>query len=245
MKRVILFFCVPVLVLISQSCTQDVHLFPKESMNVNVPTEHVATKSSQSFEEIELEAYDIVEAGFVQMINNRYVIQLSKSEAIDMGYSVEAYELLAYHLELGNDMIAKLIKEWELDPTISSYSIFDFTGKDVEISDTAYSLKSRSESIALPSGVLRSSGQEVVETRTYFPHEATHILADCICNVAPLGVNNVYTKVMDTVYSGSCVYRGTFSVNIAASGTNVTVAYQTTDSNGGTCSWIAQGGTIQ
>lgn len=190
---------------------------------------------------LEKEALSILEDGYVGMCNNQYYIAISISEAERLGYSPEAYDLLSYNLEMGNEMLKALVADWESDPTISSYSISDFTGREVEIVPVAHSLKSRSENVTLPSGILRASGQEVVETRQYFPHEARGILADCLCSGAQLGVNVVYTKVMDTVYSGSCIYKGVFTVSIAASGTNVTVAYQTTDSYGGTCSWEAYG----
>lgn len=190
---------------------------------------------------VEKEAVLLIENGYVDMLDYQYYITISKSEAKVLGYSEEAYECLSYNLELGNEMLRKLIEEWEKDSTISTYSIQDVTCKDLDFVLVDYSLKNRSEVITFPSGVLRASGQEVVETKTYFPHEARGVFADCMCAAAPMGVNVVYTRVMDTVFSESCVYRGAFTVNIAASGTNVTVAYQTTDSYGGTCAWHAYG----
>jgi len=91
------------------------------------------------------------------------------------------------------------------------------------------------------SGSLTSNGQEAVGTSFFAPYGASFVRFTCVANAAltpgftcgtrSLGGWQYKTKV-GTLFSAT-----TIDVPLYSSNDHIAISFQTTDSNGGTCSW--------
>jgi len=94
----------------------------------------------------------------------------------------------------------------------------------------------------LPSGNLSSNGQEQVGDSFWAP-PITNFVRFTFRSVAPLPGWTVQTKSLGSWKSNSGtanpIYYKTLDVGLYASNVQVSVTFQTTDSNGGTCHWQA------
>jgi len=102
---------------------------------------------------------------------------------------------------------------------------------------------SGSHSAPKPSGTLQSNGQEEVGTSFFAPYGTSMVRFSCIANAAPTPVFTCQTKALGGWNSktglGHLGGVTVIDVPIDASNYNVSIKFQTTDSNGGKCSWQA------
>ncbi|MEJ5092093.1 hypothetical protein GEO21_18850 [Sphingobacterium faecium] len=93
------------------------------------------------------------------------------------------------------------------------------------------------------SGTLSRNGQEQVGTSFFAPYGAKFIRFTCLANAAPTPAFICRTRALgnwkSTTSIGITGVLKIIDVALGASNYNVSITFQTTDSNGGSCSWVA------
>ena len=220
----------------SSACSDS---FSETYYNQSFKTDYSLTKSLMS--DTQVDAYRLIEDGYIEMVDYQYRIKINESEACELGYSILGYRELQSSLDEANKMLDALILSYESDSTVYSYTITDCTYGKVNIEPVIGipSVKTSQEGIHIPKpeGRFDVSDNRPYSATFFAPYNMTGVIGECYCKSAPFGINTLSTKTMGMVYTGACVYVGTITLDVAASNTNVTVTYQTTDSNGGICNW--------
>ena len=141
--------------------------------------ERIMTKSASSSD---VDAYLLIEDGYLEMTDNQYRLNISRKEAKELGYSVDGYDALSALIDSINEKLQKRIKEWENDPEITSYEITDCT-YSVNVSEPQISLASlqtRSEQdVVMPSGYLTSADASHSYAQINGPEEMAKIGGTC------------------------------------------------------------------
>ena len=81
----------------------------------DVVSSNPMTKSNQKSE---FGAQDIVDAGYIEFVDNQYSLRISLKEAQKLGYDKEDYLYLEDMLREVNESIQQQIASWENDPEI-------------------------------------------------------------------------------------------------------------------------------
>ncbi|MGO1242771.1 MAG: hypothetical protein ACTMH4_01715 [Sphingobacterium sp.] len=164
---------------------------------------------------------------FLRLKDDSYLLDLSIDKALEMGIEREDYEDVLRSIEATNDYIKKAKSEPNHEITLM----------DPENLDESKLLQT------MPSGTLTSNGQEQVGTGFFAPYGAMKVRFSCKANAAPVPIYTCRTRALgdwkSKTETGSLFTWTDIDVNLDASNYNVSITFQTTDSNGGVCNWKA------
>lgn len=153
---------------------------------------------------------------YVELKNNRYVLNLSKEKCQQMGISPLEYQRVVVDLEKTNRFIAEVEK-----------------GSGLILQKIDYNKKL--------SGTLRANGQETVVAKFSVPNGVKFISFECYSFVAKLPVFTCRTVSQGEprmkIVNGNPLKPTKIDVPIVASNTAVQIYFQTSDSNGGYANW--------
>ncbi|MET3115612.1 hypothetical protein AAKU52_003363 [Pedobacter sp. CG_S7] len=162
---------------------------------------------------------------FVELKDDKYHLNIPAEKATELGISEEDLERVKADLKITNDIITEAKK----DPN-GELSLFD---------PKAVTLAGPSG----PSGSLSSNGQEQVGTTFFAPSNTSFVRFNCRTAATPLPVYQCQTRALGVwitkTATGSLFTTTVIDVNIDASNYNVNVTFKTSDSNGGSCDWVA------
>lgn len=190
-------------------------------------------ETSLSEYEIQTQAIEMIEQGYIAFTDNQYQMNLEIHEAINLGYSSMSYNRLLAALEEANHTISTLLIEWQDNPNISEIRISDATYESRHMNEIGYITKS-----ATIYGEIETYDNSPQE-RTYIlpPVQASYIIANCFARNHPFGVNIVTTIQGTIVECKTTMLSNDIQVAIYYTNANLTVRYQTTCSGGGKCTW--------
>lgn len=164
---------------------------------------------------------------YLRLRNDSYILDISEEKAAEIGIAKEDFESTLKELEFTNEYIQKA-KE---DPN-HEISLFD-----PENIDRAALQQS------MPSGTLSPNGQEQVGTGFFAPYYTAKVRFSCRGNGAISPFFTCRTKALGDWKSktqiGNSITFTDIDVNLDASNINVSITFQTTDSNGALCNWKA------
>jgi hypothetical protein len=188
---------------------------------------------------------------YLLLEDNRYVLDISKYDAIEIGVSGLHYDKMVMEIEVVNAQIAI----WESMPSVS-YALTDprNIANEVKAHDIEWNLpllKTRDEFVPVPDPELKGNistlGQEYGEAKFKMPtYNLNSIDFSCISNAALVPVYNVMIEVNGHSKTGSAigVIGKLTEINVSMPepesyliGDEVTVKFRTSDSNGGKCGW--------
>lgn len=163
---------------------------------------------------------------FVELNDDLYSLNIAPEKAIELGISEEDLERIKADLKTTNDIITEAKK----DPN-GELSLFD---------------PKNSLALAGPSGpigTLSSNSQEQVGTTFFAPSNTSFVRFNCRTAAAPLTVYQCQTRALGgwitKTATGGFITTTVIDVKIDASNYNVNVTFKTSDSNGGSCVWVA------
>lgn len=166
--------------------------------------ERIMTKSASSSD---VDAYLLIEDGYLEMTDNQYHLTLSRTDARKLGYSVDGYNVLSELIDEINAMLCERIKEWENNPEITTYEITDYTYSDMveEPQLSLASLQTRSEQeVVMPSGYLTSTDVSHSYVEINGPKEMAKIGGTCFSDPEGYHIcHMVETRVGFTVNSAT------------------------------------------
>lgn len=224
-------FLLTALCVICASCSsEDNEIFEFES-------EFNSDYTSRSINSSEEEKHPLIAGHYVDFIDNQYIINISKEEAVERGISEKSYDDFLNSVTIGNRLLASIIdscKSVGKDVMVST-CIYDEYQNDTETISISR-LKTRSES--LPSGRITTTGQETGKYGFFVPINMKSVDFDCYSYTSPLAMQVVIAESWNIQDIKSSIgqhvtMNATFSVTNVPGG----VQYKTSDSNGGTCAW--------
>lgn len=225
-------FCVVFIVwtsLLSTSCNNDFLIdAPNESKAVSYSTSRLTTEDVSKA---------IMHCG-VTFKKDHYTI-VSKKSALKQGVNEETYDLLKQSVDEANEMLSNILDSLR-NQGYRVEIIDSSTESKTDIASSVENLTRGEDGTGLPSGVIETH-DGTAESETHFaPPQQTAVRADCIGRVALCPSHTVITtyaggnaKVKTKLGSGNV----TIIVPISMSNANFGISYQTSDSNGGICSW--------
>lgn len=179
------------------------------------------------------QAVEIVELGYLSFVDQQYQLDLDLIDAIALGYSSKAYEMLVAKINEFNEIITQELNHWRTDKNITEVRISDATYSKFKVDP--FNCETKEFSI---NGVIETydnSPQE--ETYMLPPVEASSITANCFARNYPFGGSMVTTIQGSIVDIQSVMIQQEVEVRINYTNSALTVRYQTTYSGGGICSW--------
>ena len=177
----------------------------------------------------------LVAAEYLSLVDNQYVLNLTQEEAILLGISDFDYQRITKEIKCTN---AEILKHLD-DPNFIITEPNAQNEDDTEIPLVSTRIKTKTE-VSSPR-TIQTSGQEVGTDGGWAPMEAKEVHFNCFTYAAIAPIYQVTTKSLGHTFAKSQV--GVIGKNIlivvpiAASNTDVTVTFQTSDSNGGMCTW--------
>ena len=75
----------------------------------------------------QMQAIEIVELGYLTFVDQQYQLDLDLIDAIALGYSSKAYEMLVAKIDEFNEVITEELNHWRIDKNISEVRISDAT----------------------------------------------------------------------------------------------------------------------
>lgn len=183
---------------------------------------------------------------YIELRNNRYVWNLNRNDAIQIGLSREQIEQIRSDIESANQQI--IIWEEQNTPHFltdpqNKIVFFMNTSESTDITSNLeiIRLKTGDESNNMPSGTIFTNGQKWGSDGGWVPIGAKKANYSCRSNAALTPVYNVKLKNFGNERVGGGIGAlgviSTFSLSLFASNTSFEVSFATTDSNGGSCNW--------
>ncbi len=179
------------------------------------------------------QAVEIIELGYLSFVDQQYQLDLDLIDAIALGYSSKAYEMLVAKIDEFNEIITQELNRWRIDKNITEVRISDATYS--KFKDEPFNYETKEVSI---NGVIEAYDNSPHE-ETYMlpPVEASSIIANCFARNYPFGGSTVTTIQGSIVDIQSVMFQQEMEVRINYTNSALTVRYQTTCSGGGICSW--------
>lgn len=166
-------------------------------------------------------------AHLLKIEDGRFSIDLTRQDAEKIGISSADFERIMEELKETNEFISQAEKE-------KDHEIILIDPKTV---------KKETLQQTLPSGTLTSNGQEQVGTGFFAPIYTAKVRFTCRGHAALTPAFTCRTRALGDWKSktviGSSLFTTDVDVNLDASNYNVSITFQTTDSNGGTANWQA------
>lgn len=191
----------------------------------------ILTKTHQNIEE---EAYAILQSGNIEFVDNEYRLKLTPDEAFSAGFSREGYEFLRAQLDLANDFIKTEILERSTDKkiTITDYTYYknDNAGETVNLNPRAIEPPSK------PRGTIFAILGDPKVVGVYAPHGMTRIEGHCYGTTGLIALHVVTTSFFQEI-TVTRIGSGLISVNIGGSNTHGNIKYSTMDSHGAIFAW--------
>lgn len=196
--------------------------------------------NTRSLNNSEDETHPLIEGHYVDFINNQYVINITKEEAVERGISEESYNELLYSITAGNRILMSIIdscKNVGKQFTVST-TLYDENNSNIN-KQSIPRIKIPSESTTLPNGRITTNGQE--EGRSTFaklPINMVYVNCNCYSNAAPFPTQIVVANSWDIPDIKSGIGKNlTLKAKFTVTNVPGEIRYSTSDSNGGTCAW--------
>lgn len=214
------------------SCTNDI--------DEVVMFETIPMSKSRSTATVE-EEHPLIKGGYVDFVDNKYVITISEEGAILKGFSKESYQEFQHSVVEANKMLDDVINDClsRGNKVFVESCLNDNCEKDNFIS----SIKTRSEGGTenFPRGTITTSGQEYGRaTIDMIPYNMKYVDCDCYSYSAPCPTQVVVTDAFGSSNIKSSIgsQRARIKVMFPVSNVPGGIRYKTTDSNGGICGWV-------
>lgn len=196
--------------------------------------------NTRSLNNSEENTHPLIEGHYVEFINNQYVINITKEEAVERGISEESYDELFNSITVGNRLLTAIIDSCKNTgkKVVVSTCIYDDNNEAV----SKYSIsriKTRNEAMKIPSGRITTTGQEYGKYGFFVPSYIKSINFDCYSKAALLPMQIVIAETWDIQDIKSGIGQHvTMNARFSVTNVNGGVQYATSDSNGGTCAWV-------
>ena len=230
------------------SCSQDdsINEYDSNSMIKNETEAYQMGITVEEFEKIPIPIREKRKAAmllseYVSLSGTIYSLDINKDDAIKIGVDTLLYEDILKDIEETNQIVNQSLQE----------------GVDVELADVKNEYRKYKESLAISKqmrsgnngadqyGSISTNGTETGEDYFYPTITKSSVKFYCRTAAAIIPVYTCKTYVMGTwnakTKTGSLLTTTEVTVPLAASGSGLcaTVAFATTDSNGGYCNWQA------
>lgn len=172
-----------------------------------------------------------------------YSINKSFEEVEEFGISKEGYDAMTKQILSNNIFLKDIIDDISKNSTntiLVDDCTYDKTDNLVAVELNIPIIKTLSENGNIPSGSISTSGQEESGDSFFAPSSISSVDCNCFANVAPAAVHIVKTYSFGVTKVSSRVSNGNVNVSLAASNITCSISYQTSDSNGGKCSWVGK-----
>ena len=216
-----------VAVVIVSSCSSDSDFFGLDGVDY-----------IESIENNQICENPLINDGYIDYIDNQYVIKISKRQALAKGISKDYYNELEISIAKGNEMLRKIIDSCTAkgNTVIVESSLYSDNSKRYSLSRT---LSTDPEANELPRGLIVTTGQETGKAGVErLPTIMRSVKCNCLSNVALVPIQIVVASSFGNSNIKSGVGKNlNLHVGFPASNVPGGIEYSTTDSYGGRCAW--------
>ena len=187
--------------------------------------------------ETEKQLKNIYDSKIIHFSKNHYYLLCDSEKAAKMGINDSIYDSLQEEIVKTNEMIEEIITN------LSSQGYDNIKITDCTYDDSETDLKNLERLVPpdepqMPHGVLTAPNNSPVCTSIYAPYNQVGVKANCYANASLFAFHAIITTYAGSnAFVASKMGNGELKVKIAMANTTIGFQYQTTDSNGGICSW--------